>query len=126
MLPLGLLIYTACNSIPTFISTQLLFGNQRPVRTYAFQRIRILDPLNRQFVPLAGFSPYTTHYIIFDSLYLYRHFHSYNCLGRIFALQPSYPTFSHDDATHAVGSLRVPLCGVSHSFEQHSISCINK
>ena len=37
---------------------------------------KILDPLNRQFVPLAGFSPYTAHYIIFDSLYLYKHFHS--------------------------------------------------
>ena len=34
-------------------------------------------------------------------------------------------TLSHYTATHAEGSLRVSLCGVTHSFEQHHISCIS-
>ena len=89
---MGLMIYAACNGIPTFASTQLLFGNHRPYWTYAFQRIRILDPLNRLFVPLAGFSPYTAHYIITNSPYLYEPFHGSTRLGWLFALQPSFPT----------------------------------
>ena len=34
-------------------------------------------------------------------------------------------TLSHYTATHAEGSLCVSLCGVTHSFEQHHISCIS-
>ena len=34
-------------------------------------------------------------------------------------------TFSLYTATHAEGSLCVSLCGVTHSFEQHHISCIS-
>lgn len=72
-----------------------------------------------------GFSPYTAHYIITNSLYLYKPFHSFLCLGWLFALQPSFMTLSPYTATHAIGSLRVPLRGVTHSFEQYHISCIS-
>lgn len=64
-----------------------------------------------------GFSPYTAHYIITNSLYLYKPFHSLTCLGWLFALQPSFMTLLPYTATHAIGSLRVPLRGVTHSLD---------
>ena len=126
MPPLSLLTYIACNDIPNFTSTPLLFGSQRQtidIRLSAYSNSR---PFKSSVRPhLCGFSPYTaslhnhqqpTPLWTFPRLYVRTGF-------LLFSL--AITTRSHDTATNAEGSLCVSLCGVTHSFEQHHISCIN-
>ena len=57
---MSLLVYTACNGVPTFASTRLLFGNQRQTVGIRLSTYPNFRPFQSSVRPrLRGFSPYT-------------------------------------------------------------------
>ena len=122
---MSLLVYIACNDVPTFVSTRLLFGNQR-------QSIGMRLSTHSNFRPFQssvrlrsrGSSPYTAALHNHQQPAPLRIFPRLCTLGLAFCSSSLAFRPKGDTLPCAVGSFRVPLRSVTYSFEQHCISCI--